>query len=146
MLAQAGGILLGQTPQTPCCEMKIRSAQEDPAHLTVTIKNVERQPVFMGVARPERDFEVRIASIGGRQPDRTVLGKRVQAGQVLSSLGTIELKKGEESTEDLNIGHLFDLMPGLYNVVLTRVVFVEDKPVQLAAAIQVRIPQAQQGH
>ena len=135
-----GALLFALAPATPCCEMKVVSAQDDPARLTITIKNVDRPSVDVGVALPELNFEVRVASISGQEPSRTAFGKRVLAGEVLSSHGSVELGAGEAFTQNLSISQLFELKPGVYNVVLTRGVLVDNNVVRLAAAVRIRIP------
>ncbi len=133
-------LLLAQAPGTSYCEMKVVSVEDHPAHLTITVKNISRQSIVIGLASPVLDYKVQVASVGGREADRTAFGKRVLAGDVRTRFTSATLGEGESYTEDLDISHLFELTTGLYNVVLTRAFFVDRAAVRISAAVQIRIP------
>jgi hypothetical protein len=59
---------LAQAPATRCCEMKVVSAQDDAARLTITVANLNQASVGAALAWPELDFKVRIISETGQEP------------------------------------------------------------------------------
>lgn len=138
-----GGPLLAQAPTASCCQMKVVSDEGSPAHLTITVTNVSQASVVVVRATPELDFRVRVTSNAGREADRVERGRRAPNDPiplVSSSVMSRHLKASESFQENVDLSELFELKPGKYSVHLARTVYVEDRPLQLTAAIQIQMP------
>lgn len=147
MTLALGGPLLGQAPSASYCQMKVVSADESPAHLPITVTNINQASVVMIRAQPELDFKVRVISDTGREVGRVERGRRSPTDPlplVSTSITSRCLKTTESFQENLDLSALYELKPGKYNVYLGlnlgRTVYIEDKPVQLTAAVRVLIP------
>jgi hypothetical protein len=145
MMLAHGALLLAQAPQRACCEMTIVPAQERPAEVVITIKNIGARSLSFGETFAEADFKVRVVSGDGREPHRTEFGKRLLTPQVGAGRNLlVELSVGEICTERYSVDSVFELKPGPYRVWLMRDVSADGKAVQLATSVQITIPEKQQ--
>jgi hypothetical protein len=133
-------ILVGQTPVSSCCQMKIDSETAPAGVLRISIQNVKPPEVTVFQTLAELDFSVLVKSEASATVNRTAYGKSLLMRERGGSRISRNLKTGDVFSQELNIRDLFDLKAGTYTVVVSRSVLVSGASLMLQATTSVKVP------
>ncbi|MFZ1005506.1 MAG: hypothetical protein WAN65_01635 [Candidatus Sulfotelmatobacter sp.] len=133
-------MLLAQNSGDSCCQMTINSGTGLAGVLNISIKNVSQPLVTAFETLAAVDFTMLVRAKNGSEAKRTEYGRHLLERDQSFRRILRQLKLGESFSQQIDLNPIFELKPGVYNIVISRNVTVSGAIVVLRATVDITMP------